>query len=50
MTYTNIRVGGDEVPDNYLNKIDQNCLRDIFLQSEGHPVEFKDIMIKKLKD
>mgnify|MGYP001158525885 FL=1 len=51
LTYTNIRVGGDEVPDNYLNKIDQKLSKGyISLQSEGHPVEFKDIMIKKLKD
>ena len=47
LTYTNIRVGGDNVPSNYINKID-NPLKEgyISLQSEGHPVEFRNIKIK----
>ena len=47
LTYTNIRVGGDEVPSNYINKIG-NPLKEgyISLQSEGHPVEFRNIKIK----
>lgn len=49
LTYTNIRVGGDEVPDNYLSMIDKKLSEGyISLQSEGHPVEFKEIMLKKL--
>ena len=47
LTYTNIRVGGDNVPSNYINKIG-NPLKEgyISLQSEGHPVEFRNIKIK----
>ena len=50
LTYRNIRVGGDEIPKNYLTKINEP-LKDGFisLQSEGHPVEFKEIKIKDLK-
>ena len=50
LSYTNIRVGGGEIPDNYVNRIGEK-LSDGFisLQSEGHPVEFKDIKIRELK-
>ena len=49
LTYTNIRVGGDEVPSNYINKIDFPLEEGyISLQSEGHPVEFRNIKIKEL--
>lgn len=49
LTYTNIRIGGDSVPINYSNKIGEP-LEDgyISLQSEGHPVEFKNIKIKEI--
>ena len=49
LTYTNIRVGGDEVPSNYINKIGFPLEEGyISLQSEGHPVEFRNIKIKEL--
>ena len=50
LSYTNIRVGGGEIPDNYVNRIGER-LSDGFisLQSEGHPVEFREIKIKELK-
>ncbi len=50
LSYTNIRVGGGEIPDNYVNRIGER-LSDGFisLQSEGHPVEFRDIKIRELK-
>ena len=50
LTYTNIRVGGDEIPENYLNRVEEPLKSGfISLQSEGHPVEFRDIKIKELK-
>ena len=49
LTYSNIRVGGDEVPKNFLTKIDHPLKEDfISLQSEGHPVQFRKIKIKEL--
>ena len=49
LTYTNIRVGGNKVPENFLDKLGMP-LKDgyISLQSEGHPVSFRNIKIKKL--
>ena len=49
ISYSNLRVGGDKVPANYLDKIG-DPLTDgyISLQSEGHPVEFRNIKIKNL--
>jgi hypothetical protein len=49
LTYTNIRVGGNKVPENFLDKLGMP-LEDgyISLQSEGHPVSFRNIKIKKL--
>ena len=43
-------MGGGEIPDNYVNRIGER-LSDGFisLQSEGHPVEFRDIKIRELK-
>lgn len=50
LTYSNLRVGGGEIPENYLTKkgqiLDEGY---ISLQSEGHPVEFREIKIKELK-
>ena len=49
LTYSNIRVGGDEVPKNFLTKIDHPLKEGfISLQSEGHPVQFRKIKIKEL--
>ncbi len=49
LSYTNIRVGGGEIPDNYVNRIGER-LSDGFisLQSEGHPVEFREIKIREI--
>ena len=49
LTYTNIRVCGNKVPENFLDKLGMP-LEDgyISLQSEGHPVSFRNIKIKKL--
>jgi|TARA_B100000809_G_C15116996_1_gene522850 hypothetical protein len=51
LSYTNIRIGGNKVPNNFLDKIGMP-LKDgyISLQSEGHPVEFRNIKIKTLLD
>ena len=50
LTYSNLRVGGGEIPENYVSKkgqvLDEGY---ISLQSEGHPVEFREIKIKELK-
>ena len=49
LTYTNIRVGGNEIPENYLNRIGESLFDGyISLQSEGHSVEFREIKIKEL--
>ena len=50
LSYTNIRVGGGEIPDNYVDRVGEK-LSDgyISLQSEGHPVEFREIKIRELK-
>ena len=49
LTYTNLKVGGNKVPENFIEKIGMP-LKDgyISLQSEGHPVSFRNIKIKKL--
>ena len=50
LTYTNIRVGGDEIPKNYLNRVEEPLKSGfISLQSEGHPIEFREIRIRELK-
>lgn len=50
LSYSNLKVGGNKVPKNFLDKIG-NPLSEgyISLQSEGHPVEFRNIKIKKIK-
>jgi hypothetical protein len=49
ITYTNIRYGGSYLSDNYINKIGEPLSEGyISLQSEGHPIEFKNIRIKEL--
>ena len=48
ISYSNLRVGGDKIPENYLNRIGEPLVDGyISLQSEGHPVEFRNIRIKK---
>ena len=49
LTYTNLRVGGDFIPTNYGIEIGEKLSQGyISLQSEGHPVEFKNIKILEL--
>ena len=49
MTYSNIKIGGEYLSDNFLDKVGEPLKEGyISLQSEGHPVEFRNIMIKEL--
>ena len=49
LSYTNLRVGGDFIPTNYSREIGEKLSQGyISLQSEGHPVEFKNIKILEL--
>ena len=49
ISYSNLRVGGDKIPENYLSRLSEPLVDGyISLQSEGHPVEFKNIKIKNL--
>jgi len=49
MTYTNIRIGGGYLFPRFKNKIGAPVKEGyIALQSESHPIEFKNIMIKEL--
>ena len=49
LTYTNLKVGGNKVPLNFVDKIGMPLKEGyISLQSEGHPVSFRNIKIKKL--
>ena len=49
LTYTNVKIGGDKVPFNYLNDIGKPLDEGyISLQSEGHPIEFRKIKIRDL--
>ena len=49
ISYSNLRVGGDKIPANYLDRVGESLFEGyISLQSEGHPVEFKNIKIKNL--
>ena len=51
MTYSNIKIGGEYLSDNFLNKVGEPLNEGyISLQSEGHPIEFKNIRIKELTD
>ena len=49
ISYSNLRVGGDKIPENYLSRLSEPLTDGyISLQSEGHPVEFRNIKIKIL--
>lgn len=49
ISYSNLRVGGDKIPENYLTRLSEPLTDGyISLQSEGHPVEFRNIKIKIL--
>ena len=48
ISYSNIRIGGTYLSDNFNDKIDQPLKEGyISLQSEGHPIEFRKIRIKE---
>ena len=48
MTYSNIRFGGTYLSDNFSDKIGEPLKEGyISLQSEGHPIEFKNIRVKE---
>ena len=47
ISYSNLRVGGDKIPANYLDRVGESLFEGyVSLQSEGHPVEFRNIKIK----
>ena len=49
LSYTNIKVGGEFVPDSLKENIGKSLQKGfISLQSEGHPIQFKNIKIKTL--
>jgi len=49
MTYSNIRYGGTYLSENFTDKVDEPLKEGyISLQSEGHPIEFKNIRVKEL--
>ncbi len=49
LSYSNIIIGGEYTPQNLKNKIGKNLKKGfISLQSEGHPIQFKNIKIKPL--
>ena len=49
MTYSNIKIGGGYLSDNFTDKIGEPLEEGyISLQSEGHPIEFKNIRIREL--
>ena len=50
LTYTNLRYGDDgRLPENMIHKKDQKLSEGyISLQSESHPIKFKNIKIKSL--
>ena len=51
MTYSNIKIVGEYLSDNFLNKVGEPLNEGyISLQSEGHPIEFKNIRIRELTD
>ena len=51
ISYSNIKYGGEYLSDNFLNKIGEPLKEGyISLQSEGHPIEFKNIRIKEIFD
>ena len=49
LSYSNIMIGGEYTPQHLKNKIGKNLKKGfISLQSEGHPIQFKNIKIKPL--
>ena len=49
MTYSNIKIGGGYLSDNFTDRIGDPLEEGyISLQSEGHPIEFKNIRIREL--
>ena len=49
MTYSNIKIGGGYLSDNFTDRIGEPLEEGyISLQSEGHPIEFKNIRIREL--
>ena len=51
MTYSNIKIGGGYLSDNFTDLIGKPLKEGyISLQSEGHPIEFKNIRVKELLD
>ena len=49
MTYSNIRYGGTYLSENFTYKVGEPLKEGyISLQSEGHPIEFKNIRVKEL--
>jgi hypothetical protein len=51
MTYSNIKIGGSYLSNNFTDRVGEP-LEDgyISLQSEGHPIEFRNIKIKEFLD
>ena len=51
MSYSNIKIGGEYLSDNFIDRIGEPLKEGfISLQSEGHPIEFKNIRIKETLD
>ena len=51
MNYSNIKIGGEYLSDNFTDRIGEPLKEGyISLQSEGHPIEFKNIRVKVLLD
>ena len=49
MSYSNIRYGGTYLSENFTYKVGEPLKEGyISLQSEGHPIEFKNIRVKEL--
>jgi hypothetical protein len=49
ISYTNIKFGGTYLSDNFTDKVGEPLKEGyLSLQSEGHPIEFRNIMIKEL--
>ena len=46
--HTNLRYGDGRLPENMLNMKDKTSEEYISLQSESHPIKFKNIKIKSL--
>ncbi len=49
LTYSNLRVGGEFIPKNYQRRVGESLKKGyISLQSEGHPVAFRNIKIREI--